>query len=71
MSLVSETAGLLLNFLVVFQANQGVTLRSRLNGHRSAIKKGCQSLLHKHFCQPVRSVDDMRVQILEKVCHSS
>ena len=40
-------------------------------GHRSAIKKGGQSLLHRHFHQPHHSVDDMRVQILEKVYHSS
>ena len=42
-----------------------------MNGHRSAIKKGRQSLLHRHFHQPDHSVDDMRVQILEKVYHSS
>ena len=42
-----------------------------MNGHRSAIKKGGQSLLHRHFHQPDHSVDDMRVQILEKVYHSS
>ena len=30
-----------------------------------------QSLLHRHFHQPDHSVDDMRVQILEKVYHSS
>ena len=38
---------------------------------RSAIKKGGQSLLHRHFHQPDHSVDDMRVPILEKVYHSS
>ena len=32
---------------------------------------GGQSLLHRHFHQPDHSVDDMRVQILEKVYHSS
>ena len=42
-----------------------------MNGHRSAIKKGGQSLLHRHFHQPDHSVDDMRVQILENVYHSS
>ena len=42
-----------------------------MNGHRSAIKKGGQSLLHRHFHQPNHSVDDMRVQILEKNYHSS
>ena len=38
---------------------------------RSAIKKGGQSLLHRHFHQSDHSVDDMRVKILEKVYHSS
>ena len=42
-----------------------------MNGHRSVVKKGGQSLLHRHFHQPDHSVDDMRVQILEKVYHSS
>ena len=42
-----------------------------MNGHRSAIKKGGQGVLHRHFHQPDHSVDDMRVQILEKVFHSS
>ena len=42
-----------------------------MNGHRSAIKKGGQSSLHRHFHQPDHSVDDMRVQILEKIYHSS
>ena len=45
------------------------TLTSRINGHRSAIKKGGQSLLHRHFHQPNHSVVDMRVQILEKIYH--
>ena len=42
-----------------------------MNGHRSAIKKGGQSLLHRHFHQPNHSVDGMRVQILEKIYHRS
>ena len=42
-----------------------------MNGHRSADKKRGQSLLHRHFHQPDHSVDDMRVQIIEKVYHSS
>ena len=42
-----------------------------MNGHRSAIKKRGQSLLHRHFHQPNHSVDDMRVQILEKIYHNS
>ena len=37
----------------------------------SATKKGGQSLCHRHFHQRDHSVDDMRVQILEKVYHSS
>ena len=42
-----------------------------MNGNTSAIRKGGQSLLHRHFHQPDHSVDDMRVQILEKIYHSS
>ena len=55
---------------LVYAGETGRSLRSRMNGHRSAIKKGGQSLLHRHFHQPNHSVDDMRVQILEKICHS-
>ena len=40
-----------------------------MNDHRSATKKGRQSLLHRHLNQPNHSVDDMRVQILEKLYH--
>ena len=46
-------------------------LRSRMNGHRSAIKKAGQRVIHRHFHQPDHSVDDMRVQNLEKVYYSS
>ena len=56
---------------LVYAGEIGRSLRSRMNGHRSAIKKGGKSLLHKHFHQPDHSVDDMRVQILEKIYHSS
>ena len=56
---------------LVYVGETGRSLRSRMNGHRSAIKKAGQSLLHRHFHQPNHSVDDMRVQILEKVYHSS
>ena len=56
---------------LVYVGETGRSLRSRMNGHRSAIKKGGQSLLHRHFHQPDHSVDGMRVQILEKVYHSS
>ena len=41
-----------------------------MNGHGSAIKKGGQGLLHRHFHQSAHSADDMRVQILEKVYSS-
>ena len=56
---------------LVYVGETGRSLRSRMNGHRSAIKKGGQSLLYRHFHQPNHSVDDMRVQILEKIYHSS
>ena len=56
---------------LVYVGETGRSLRSRMNGHRSAIKKGSQNLLHRHFHQPNHSVDDMRVQILEKLYHSS
>ena len=56
---------------LVYVGETGRSLRSRMNGHRSAIKKGEKSLLHRPSHQPDHSVDDMRVQILEKVYHSS
>ena len=37
---------------LVYVDETGRSLRSRMNGHRSAIKKGGQSLLHRHFHQP-------------------
>ena len=55
----------------LYVGETGRSLRSRMNDHRQAIKKGGQSLLHRHFHQPDHSVDNMRVQILEKVYHSS
>ena len=55
---------------LAYVGETGGQLRSRMNGHRSAIKKGGQSLLHRHFHQPVHSVDDMSVEILEKVYSS-
>ena len=36
-----------------------------MKGHRSAIKKGGQSLFHRHFHQPDHSVDDMSANPLE------
>ena len=56
---------------LVYVGETGRSLRSRMNGHRSAIKKGGQSLLHRHSHQPDYPVDDMRVQILENVYNSS
>ena len=47
------------------------SLRSRINGHRAGIIKNGQSLLYKHFRLPGHSVADMKVQILEKIYHSS
>ena len=43
------------------------SLRSRINGHGASIPNKEQSLLHRHFHQSNDSVDDMRVQILEKL----
>ena len=56
---------------LVYVGETGRSLRSRMNGQRSAIKKGGQSLLQRHFHQPDHSVNDMRVRILEKIYHSS
>ena len=56
---------------LVYVGETGRSLRSTINGHRSAIKKEGPSLLHRHFHQLDHSVDDMGVQILEKVYHSS
>ena len=56
---------------LVYVGETGRSLRSRMNGHGSAIKMGGQSLLHRHFHQPNHSVGDTRVQILEKIYHSS
>ena len=49
----------------------GRSLRSRINGHRAGIIKDGQSLLYKHFRLAGHSVADMKVQILEKIYHSS
>ena len=49
----------------------GRSLRSRINGHRAGIIKDGQSLLYKHFRLPGHSGADMKVQILEKIYHSS
>ena len=55
---------------LVYVGEIGRSLGSRMNAHRSAIKKGGHSLLHGHLRQQDHSVDDMGVQILEKVYHS-
>ena len=47
-----------------------MSLISKINGHRSAIRKGGQSLFYIHLHQPDHFVDDMRVQILEKIYHN-
>ena len=47
---------------LVYAGESGRSLRSRMNDHRSAIKKGGQGLFHRRFHQPDHSVDDMRVQ---------
>ena len=47
------------------------SLWSRVNGHRAGIIKDGQSLLYKHFRLPGHSVADTKVQILEKIYHSS
>ena len=56
---------------LMYVGETGRSLRSRINGHRAGIIKDGQSLLYKHFCLPGHSVDDMQVQILEKIYHSS
>ena len=50
---------------LAYVGETGRSFRSRMNGRRSATKKGGQTLLHRHFHQPDHSVDDMRVQILQ------
>ena len=56
---------------LVYAGETGRSLRLRMNGHRSAIKREDKAyLLHRHFHQPDHSVDDMRVQILEKIYHT-
>ena len=55
----------------MYVGETGRSLRSRINGHRVGIIKDGQSLLYKHFRLPGHSVADMKVQILEKIYHSS
>ena len=56
---------------LMYVGETGRSLRSRINGHRTGIIKDGQSLLYKHFRLPGHSVADMKVQILEKIYHSS
>ena len=55
----------------MYVGETGRSLRSRINGHRAGIIKDGQSLLYKHFRLAGHSVADMKVQILEKIHHSS
>ena len=55
----------------IYVGETGRSLRSRINGHRAGIIKNGQSLLYKHFRLAGHSVADMKVQILEKIYHSS
>ena len=56
---------------LMYVGETGRSLRSRINGHRAGIIKDGQSLLYKHFRLAGHSVADMKVQILEKIYHSS
>ena len=56
---------------LMYVGETGRSLRSRINGHRAGIIKDGQSLLYEHFRLPGHSVADMKVQILEKIYHSS
>ena len=56
---------------LMYVGETGRSLWSRINGHRAGIIKDGQSLLYKHFHLPGHSVADMKVQIPEKIYHSS
>ena len=56
---------------LMYIGETGRSLRSWINGHRAGIIKDGQSLLYEHFRLPGHSVADMKVQILEKIYHSS
>ena len=56
---------------LMYVSETGRSLRSRINGHREGIIKDGQSLLYEHFRLPGHSIADMKVQILEKIYHSS
>ena len=55
----------------MYVSETGTSLRSRINGHRAGNFEDGQSLLYKDFRLPGHSVADMKVQILEKIYHSS
>ena len=59
-----------IRYFLMYVGETGRSLRSRINGYRAGIKDG-QSLLYKHFRLPGHSVADIKVQILEKIYHSS
>ena len=56
---------------LMYVGETGRSLQSRINGRRAGIIKDGQSLLCKYFYLPVHSVADMKVQMLEKIYHSS
>ena len=56
---------------LMYVGETGRSQRSRINGHRAGIIKDGRSLLYKHLHLSGHSVTDMKVQILEKICHSS
>ena len=56
---------------LMYVGETGRSLQSRINGHRAGIIKDGQNLLYKHFRLPGHSVADMKVQIFEKIYHSS
>ena len=56
---------------LMYVGETGRSLRSRINRHRAAIIKDGQSLLYKRFRLPGHSVADVKVEILEKIYHSS
>ena len=53
---------------LVYVGETGRSLRSRMNGHRSAIKKGGQNLLHRHFHQQDHSVDKFTTVLKIQPC---
>ena len=56
---------------LMYVGETGRSLRTVINGHRAGIIKDGQSLLYKHFRLAGHLVADMKVQILEKIYHSS